>query len=99
MPIFRPRQEFYNYKIIMIKKIFFITLCCTVLYSTELRAQQLLTDLMDTTTQMGKGLFAMYQQYNALRFSVYVQPQFQVADTKGPSHTTAVIFCLTRTAG
>lgn len=67
----------------MIKKIFFITLCCTVLYSTELRAQQLLTDLMDTTTQMGKGLFAMYQQYNALRFSVYVQPQLQVADHKG----------------
>ncbi|MCB0695732.1 MAG: porin [Chitinophagaceae bacterium] len=40
-------------------------------------------DLVDTTTDMGRGVFAMYQNYNALRISGYMQPQFQVAEGSG----------------
>src|SRR3954452_8063436 len=44
---------------------------------------QFLMDMVDTTTEMGKGILSIYRQYNGLRFSGYVQPQYQVIQTKG----------------
>ncbi|RFS24086.1 porin [Chitinophaga silvatica] len=40
-------------------------------------------DMIDTTTDLGKGMMSMYQKYDALRFSGYIQPQFQYAQSKG----------------
>ncbi|NSL89926.1 porin [Chitinophaga sp. Mgbs1] len=40
-------------------------------------------DMIDTTTDLGRGMMAMYQKYDALRFSGYIQPQFQLAAAKG----------------
>lgn len=44
---------------------------------------QFLTDMMDTTTNLGKGMLQMYKKFDHLYFTGYVQPQFQVAQEKG----------------
>lgn len=46
---------------------------------------QFLMDMIDTTTSVGKGMFSLYQKYDAVRFSGYIQPQFQYATGKGIS--------------
>jgi phosphate-selective porin len=46
-------------------------------------AQRFLTDMMDTTTQIGKGIYPLYQETDRLRFGGYMQPQFQYAESKG----------------
>jgi hypothetical protein len=53
-----------------------------LLFSNALKAQ-FLTDMIDTTTSLGKGMFSLYQKYDAVRFSGYLQPQFQYAGDKG----------------
>jgi phosphate-selective porin len=52
-------------------------------FSTGAQAQRFLTDMMDTTTAIGKGLYPLYGQYDRLRFGGYMQPQFQWAEDKG----------------
>ena len=42
----------------------------------RLCAQQLLTDMIDTTTELGKGMLSIYQKFGTVRFSGYLQPQF-----------------------
>jgi hypothetical protein len=44
---------------------------------------QFLMDMIDTTKELGKGMVSMYEKYDALRFSGYIQPQFQVAQARG----------------
>lgn len=44
---------------------------------------QFLMDMIDTTTDMGKGLLNMYSRFDRLRIGGYIQPQFQVAQSKG----------------
>lgn len=39
--------------------------------------------MMDTTTNIGKGIYPLYQKYDRLRFGGYMQPQFQYAEDKG----------------
>ncbi|MEC5147305.1 porin [Chitinophaga sp. 212800010-3] len=51
-------------------------------FTFEARAQFLM-DMIDTTTELGKGMISMYQKYDALRFSGYIQPQWQMAESKG----------------
>jgi hypothetical protein len=46
-------------------------------------AQRFLTDMMDTTTSIGKGLYPLYGKHDRLRFGGYMQPQFQWAESKG----------------
>lgn len=46
-------------------------------------AQRFLTDMMDTTTSIGKGLYPLYGKHDRLRFGGYMQPQFQYAQDKG----------------
>lgn len=44
---------------------------------------QFLMDMVDTSTNVGKGLFGIYKKYDNLKISGYVQPQFQWASSKG----------------
>lgn len=54
-----------------------------ILLSGESMAQRFLMDLVDTTNHMGKGMLAIYERYNRVRISGYIQPQFQIASSKG----------------
>lgn len=54
-----------------------------MLCSTVAARGQFLMDMIDTTKELGKGMISMYEKYDALRFSGYIQPQFQVAQSKG----------------
>ena len=40
-------------------------------------------DMMDTTKELGKGLFSMYRRFDHIRISGYIQPQFQAASSEG----------------
>lgn len=44
---------------------------------------QFLMDMVDTTKDMGKGLLSIYKKFDRLRINGYMQPQFQVTQTKG----------------
>jgi hypothetical protein len=46
-------------------------------------AQRFLMDLVDTTNTMGKGMLSIYERYNRVRISGYIQPQFQYSTAKG----------------
>ena len=54
-----------------------------VLTGTRSFAQRFLTDMMDTTTTIGKGIYPLYQKYDRLRFGGYMQPQFQWIEDRG----------------
>ncbi len=43
---------------------------------------QFLMDMVDTTTETGKGMLSIYKNFEHLRFSGYIQPQFQIAQFK-----------------
>jgi hypothetical protein len=45
--------------------------------------QRFLMDLVDTTNQMGKGMLSIYERYNRVRISGYIQPQFQFVTREG----------------
>jgi hypothetical protein len=47
-----------------------------------LRAQ-FLTDMIDTTTSLGKGILQLYKKFDHVYITGYLQPQFQVAEQKG----------------
>jgi hypothetical protein len=57
-------------------------ICCLLLifHSTY---SQFLMDMVDTSKEVGKGMFAIYQKFDHIRISGYMQPQFQVASAKG----------------
>ena len=40
-------------------------------------------DMVDTTKDMGKGLLSIYKKYDRIRMGGYIQPQYQVAGSKG----------------
>ncbi len=50
--------------------------------STRVHAQFLM-DMVDTTKNVGKGLFGVYKKYDHIRISGYIQPQLQIASDKG----------------
>lgn len=39
--------------------------------------------MVDTTNEVGKGLLGVYKKYDHIKIGGYIQPQFQVASTKG----------------
>ncbi|MFA6152317.1 MAG: porin [Chitinophagaceae bacterium] len=59
-----------------LKPLVFIFLLC----SNSLFAQRFLTDMMDTTTTQGKGLYPIFNQHDRMRFGGYMQPQFQMTE-------------------
>jgi hypothetical protein len=44
---------------------------------------QFLMDILDTTKELGKNSYRTLDRYNHIRISGYLQPQFQVASSKG----------------
>lgn len=61
----------------------FLCYALCLLVSQSVHAQRFLTDMMDTTTTAGKGIYPLYNQHDRLRFGGYMQPQFQWAEEKG----------------
>ena len=60
-----------------------MAIICLPLLCSGIARGQFLMDMIDTTTSVGKGMFSLYQKYDAVRFSGYIQPQFQYATHKG----------------
>ncbi|MBO9563075.1 MAG: porin [Niastella sp.] len=58
-------------------------LLALLLILTQIVKAQFLTDMMDTTTDVGKGLLSIYKKFDRIQISGYLQPQFQLADRKG----------------
>ena len=67
----------------MKKWIFLFLFTLIYLNSGQLFAQRFLMDLVDTTNQMGKGMLSIYERYDRVRMSGYIQPQFQYVQSKG----------------
>jgi hypothetical protein len=61
-------------------KLFFVVFI--VLFTRDVQAQ-FLVDMIDTTVTEEKGLWAIYRKSDHLQISGYIQPQFQVAQSKG----------------
>jgi hypothetical protein len=55
----------------------------TLISAFQLIKAQFLMDMIDTTTEVGKGLLSIYKKYDRIRIGGYMQPQFQVAESKG----------------
>ncbi|MCW3092060.1 MAG: phosphate-selective porin [Ferruginibacter sp.] len=53
------------------------------LSSSHLLQAQYLMDMVDTTTEMGKGMLSLYNRFDNIVLTGYIQPQFQVAESKG----------------
>jgi hypothetical protein len=53
-----------------------------LLFCQLLHAQYLM-DMVDTTKDMGKGMLSLYNRLDKIRLSGYIQPQFQVAESRG----------------
>jgi hypothetical protein len=64
----------------VLKKSFLLLLL--TIPATYLKAQFLM-DMVDTTKETGRGLLAVYKKFDHLRIGGYIQPQFQVAGSKG----------------
>ena len=54
-----------------------------LLFFSQKSDAQFLMDMIDTTKDVGKGLVSIYQKFDHIRISGYLQPQFQVAQEKG----------------
>lgn len=67
-------------KLLPTRKVLFVGL---MLLLSQLTEAQFLMDMIDTTTDMGKGMLNLYSRFDRLRLSGYIQPQFQVAESKG----------------
>jgi hypothetical protein len=57
-------------------------LAVMVLLCHILQAQYLM-DMVDTSKETGRGLLALYKKFDHLKIGGYIQPQFQVAESKG----------------
>ena len=64
----------------MIKKGILLLLLVAVFKTGQ---SQFLMDMVDTTKDMGKGMLSMFNKFNHIRIGGYLQPQFQVASSKG----------------
>jgi hypothetical protein len=53
--------------------------------STQTTQSQFLMDMIDTTKEMGKGILNIYKNFDRLKMSGYIQPQFQFASAEGIS--------------
>lgn len=54
-----------------------------LLISPQKSEAQFLMDMIDTTKDVGKGLLAIYKRFDQIQITGYMQPQFQVAQSKG----------------
>ncbi len=54
-----------------------------LIMTTQLSKAQFLMDMVDTSTDVGKGLLSIYKKFDRINISGYMQPQYQVANHKG----------------
>ena len=66
----------------MNKKTITLLIFCIIFFSKKIQAQFLM-DMVDTTKDMGKNMLSLYNRFDHIRFSGYIQPQYQIADTMG----------------
>ena len=50
---------------------------------SQFASSQFLMDMIDTTTDIGKSVLSVSKRFDNIRISGYIQPQFQVAQSKG----------------
>jgi hypothetical protein len=55
----------------------------TDVQSLNNQSGKLLTDMIDTSTRMGKNMLSLYNKFGQVGFSGYLQPQFQYSESKG----------------
>src|SRR5688572_2721060 len=60
-----------------------LVLMLVYLLFSQIGTAQFLVDMIDTTKNDQKGLWAVYTKRDHLQISGYFQPQFQYAQTKG----------------
>lgn len=58
-------------------------LAVLMLLGVQANAQKFLMDMVDTSTDLGKGMLSVYQKFGSINFTGYIQPQFQWAEGKG----------------
>jgi hypothetical protein len=58
-------------------------LCVCFLACFKETRGQFLIEMIDTTTQEGKGIWSVSRKFDHIRIGGYMQPQFQVAEAKG----------------
>jgi hypothetical protein len=64
----------------VLRKLFLLVI---LLVSSLYIEAQFLMDMVDTTTETGRGMLAVYKKFDHLRIGGYIQPQFQSATAKG----------------
>jgi hypothetical protein len=62
-------------------RFFLLLLTFFTFYSSS--QAQFLMDMIDTSKETGKGLLSVYKKFDHLRIGGYIQPQFQMAGSKG----------------
>ena len=67
---------------LLLRKSSCILFIMAICISQPVRAQFLM-DMIDTTSDIGKGMLSLYKKFDRVRISGYIQPQFQVAEEKG----------------
>jgi len=74
--------HYYFFMKLLLTRCIFITFLLLT-FTTDSAKAQFLMDMVDTTKEMGKGILSIYQKYDHLRISGYMQPQYQVAQSEG----------------
>ena len=67
---------------LLLRKWVVATLFFSIFHGEPVQSQFLM-DMLDTTTDVGKGILALYKKFDRVKISGYMQPQFQVAQEKG----------------
>lgn len=64
------------------KNKFVVAFVYCLIFSIPARSQYLM-DIIDTTKSMGQDMLSMLKRFDRIRFSGYIQPQFQYIESKG----------------
>ncbi len=80
---FTCRSNFAALKEIYMNKLFYRALFALLFVMPVSGKAQFLMDMIDTTKEAGKGMLGIYKKFDHLRLSGYIQPQFQLAQSKG----------------
>jgi len=64
----------------MLKRYLFLTI---LLITCHYANSQFLMDMVDTTTDMGKGMLGIYRKFDNVRIGGYIQPQWQLTQAAG----------------
>lgn len=80
---FASQSTFAALKEIYMNKLLYRALFALLFVLPVSGKSQFLMDMIDTTKDAGKGMLGIYKKFDHLRLSGYIQPQFQLAESKG----------------